>query len=253
MEKKRLLSCHGRCEFAAPSVSKRLEWSKRAQCWIWGFKVPAYLFCQRQLTEVSTVSAWLLKVQWSCVVTHRSKSTKDILAHQSKYGKIGRRSAKRIQYRQHPHFLRERQQIHCLDRILPTILSHRGYAPDASLSWTPRPTTRRWVQYRLREHDKRVKHWKKIGFISQWQAMGELILLIAFAIHWLNHVFHVNLGYCSRNGEDPILKERLFGVTGHQGNHGEDVKELYYYLDSTPTHSYMKFLYLSVETTTWDS
>lgn len=45
------------------------------------------------------------------------------------------------------------------------------------------------------------------------------------------------------NGEDPILKERLFGVTGHQGNHGEDVKEMYYYLDSTPTHSYMKFLY----------
>ncbi|KAF9501663.1 glycoside hydrolase family 63 protein [Pleurotus eryngii] len=45
------------------------------------------------------------------------------------------------------------------------------------------------------------------------------------------------------NGEDPILKERMFGVTGHQGNHGEDVKELYYYLDSTPTHSYMKFLY----------
>ena len=39
------------------------------------------------------------------------------------------------------------------------------------------------------------------------------------------------------------MKERLFGVTGHQGNHGEDVKELYYYLDSTPTHSYMKFLY----------
>ncbi|KAF7376117.1 hypothetical protein MSAN_00026600 [Mycena sanguinolenta] len=45
------------------------------------------------------------------------------------------------------------------------------------------------------------------------------------------------------NEKDPILKERLFGVTGHQGNHGEDVKELYYYLDSTPTHSYMKFLY----------
>jgi hypothetical protein len=45
------------------------------------------------------------------------------------------------------------------------------------------------------------------------------------------------------NGRDPILKERLFGLTGHQGNHGEDVKELYYYLDSTPTHSYMKYLY----------
>src|SRR3989440_217681 len=45
------------------------------------------------------------------------------------------------------------------------------------------------------------------------------------------------------NGLDPILKERLFGLTGHQGNHGEDVKELYYYLDNTPTHSYMRMLY----------
>jgi hypothetical protein len=45
------------------------------------------------------------------------------------------------------------------------------------------------------------------------------------------------------NGKDSILKERLFGLTGPQGNHGEDVKEYYYYLDSTPTHSYMKMLY----------
>ncbi len=45
------------------------------------------------------------------------------------------------------------------------------------------------------------------------------------------------------NGKDPILKERMFGLTGSEGNHGEDVKELYYYLDSTPTHSYMKHLY----------
>lgn len=45
------------------------------------------------------------------------------------------------------------------------------------------------------------------------------------------------------NGQDPILKERLFGLTGNQGNHGEDVKEYYFYLDSTPTHSYMKGLY----------
>ncbi|MFI5316964.1 MAG: glucosidase [Myxococcota bacterium] len=62
------------------------------------------------------------------------------------------------------------------------------------------------------------------------------------------------LGICDRqarlcfalalwNGRDPILKERLFGLTGPQGNHGEDVKELYYYLDSTPTHSYLKALY----------
>jgi len=45
------------------------------------------------------------------------------------------------------------------------------------------------------------------------------------------------------NGKDPFIKERLFGVNNPQGNHGEDVKELYYYLDSTPTHSYMKMLY----------
>ncbi len=45
------------------------------------------------------------------------------------------------------------------------------------------------------------------------------------------------------NGNDAILKERLFGLTGTEGNHGEDVKEYYFYLDSTPTHSYMKFLY----------
>ena len=45
------------------------------------------------------------------------------------------------------------------------------------------------------------------------------------------------------NGRDPILKERMFGLTNSQGNHGEDVKEYYFYLDSTPTHSYMKYLY----------
>jgi hypothetical protein len=45
------------------------------------------------------------------------------------------------------------------------------------------------------------------------------------------------------NGKDPILKERIFGLTGPEGNHGEDVKEYYFYLDSTPTHSYMKMLY----------
>src|SRR5215207_4188284 len=45
------------------------------------------------------------------------------------------------------------------------------------------------------------------------------------------------------NGRDPILKERFFGLTNNEGNHGEDVKELYYYLDATPTHSYLKMLY----------
>ena len=45
------------------------------------------------------------------------------------------------------------------------------------------------------------------------------------------------------NGKDPFLKERLFGLASAEGNHGEDVKECYYYVDGTPTHSYMKFLY----------
>src|SRR5262249_24984667 len=45
------------------------------------------------------------------------------------------------------------------------------------------------------------------------------------------------------NGRDPIVKERIFGLTGSEGNHGEDVKEYYFYLDSTPTHSFMKYLY----------
>src|SRR3954454_17570908 len=61
-------------------------------------------------------------------------------------------------------------------------------------------------------------------------------------------------GFCDRhqlicfavsmwNGSDPFLKERLFGLSGPEGNHGEDVKECYFYLDNTPTHSYMKYLY----------
>src|SRR5215213_4030281 len=45
------------------------------------------------------------------------------------------------------------------------------------------------------------------------------------------------------NGKDPILKERLYGLTNSEGNHGEDCKEIYYYLDCTPTHSYQKMLY----------
>ena len=45
------------------------------------------------------------------------------------------------------------------------------------------------------------------------------------------------------NGQDPIVKEKMFGLTSSQGNHGEDVKEYYFYLDNTPTHSYMKYLY----------
>ena len=58
-----------------------------------------------------------------------------------------------------------------------------------------------------------------------------------------NRFQNICLGVALWNEKDPILKERLFGLTGTEGNHGEDVKEYYFYLDSTPTHSYMKMLY----------
>ncbi len=58
-----------------------------------------------------------------------------------------------------------------------------------------------------------------------------------------DHLQRFNLSLALWNGSDPILKERLFGLTNSEGNHGEDVKELYYYLDATPTHSYLKMLY----------
>src|SRR5215472_13605013 len=54
---------------------------------------------------------------------------------------------------------------------------------------------------------------------------------------------HLCFALACWNGRDPILKERLFGLTNNEGNHGEDVKEYYFYLDSTPTHSWMRFLY----------
>src|ERR1041385_7980293 len=53
---------------------------------------------------------------------------------------------------------------------------------------------------------------------------------------------HLCLSLALWNGRDPILKERMFGLTNSEGNHGEDVKELYYFLDATPTHSYLRML-----------
>ena len=54
---------------------------------------------------------------------------------------------------------------------------------------------------------------------------------------------HICFALALWNERDPFLKERLFGLSGPEGNHGEDVKEYYFYLDNTPTHSYLKFLY----------
>ncbi|HXJ43050.1 MAG TPA: hypothetical protein VNH18_27465, partial [Bryobacteraceae bacterium] len=120
---------------------------------------------------------------------------------------------------------------------------------------------------RLAEADSRSTHWKRWGpYVSEraWGTVREDYSADGDAWTFLPHdharsrAYRWNedgiAGICDRhqkicfaiamwNGRDPILKERLFGLNGHEGNHGEDVKECYYYLDSTPTHSYMKHLY----------
>jgi hypothetical protein len=90
------------------------------------------------------------------------------------------------------------------------------YSPDGS-SW----------EYFPHEHARsRAYRWGEDGLLGITDREGRLCFSLAL---W--------------NRRDPILKERLFGLTGPEGNHGEDVKEAYFYLDSTPTHSYMKALY----------
>src|SRR6201993_3843819 len=121
--------------------------------------------------------------------------------------------------------------------------------------------------HRLDEARQRKKHWKRWGpYLSerQWGTVREDYSPkgAAWEFFPLEHA-HARTyrwgedgigGICDRhqficfalalwNGRDPILKERIFGLTGNEGNHGEDVKEYYFYLDSTPTHSYMKCLY----------
>src|SRR5919201_1117057 len=82
---------------------------------------------------------------------------------------------------------------------------------------------------RLREDGRRQKNWKR------WGEDG----LLGICDRQCRLCFALALW----NGRDPILKERLFGLTSPEGNHGEDVKEAYYYLDATPTNSYLKALY----------
>ena len=83
-----------------------------------------------------------------------------------------------------------------------------------------------WKSFTHDDARSRAYRWGEDGLLGWTDRFGRLCFSLAL---W--------------NGKDPILKERLFGLTGPQGNHGEDVKELYYYLDSTPTHSYAKGLY----------
>jgi len=111
---------------------------------------------------------------------------------------------------------------------------------DAWRRWGPYLSERAWGTVRedyspdgnawdYLSHDaarSRVYRWNEDGLAGISDDKGQMCFAIAL---W--------------NGHDPILKERLFGLTGPQGNHGEDVKEVYFYLDNTPTHSYMRMLY----------
>lgn len=120
---------------------------------------------------------------------------------------------------------------------------------------------------RLQEDKEKKKHWKKWGpYLTdrQWGTVREDYSSDGAAWENVTHDHARSKAYrwgeegiaglsdhrqilCMSwafwNGKDPFLKERFFGLTGNQGNHGEDVKEIYFYQDSTPTHSYMKMLY----------
>ena len=122
-------------------------------------------------------------------------------------------------------------------------------------------------EQRLEESRQREGHWKRWGpYLAerQWGTVREDYSPGGTAWEYFPHEHARSrtfrwgedgiAGICDRhqyicfalalwNRHDPILKERLFGLTGNEGNHGEDVKEYYFYLDSTPTHSYMKYLY----------
>lgn len=120
---------------------------------------------------------------------------------------------------------------------------------------------------RLHAHQQRLADWKRWGpYLSEraWGTVREDYSPHGSAWDYLPHDHarsrayrwnedglaglsdrnqHLCFALALWNGRDPILKERLFGLTGSEGNHGEDVKEYYFYLDSTPTHSYMRMLY----------
>jgi hypothetical protein len=83
-----------------------------------------------------------------------------------------------------------------------------------------------WSYFSHDQARSRAYHWGEDGLAGLSDDKQQLCFALAL---W--------------NGRDPIIKERFFGLTNSEGNHGEDVKESYFYLDSTPTHSYMRWLY----------
>ena len=120
---------------------------------------------------------------------------------------------------------------------------------------------------RLQEDQDKTRYWKRWGpYMSErsWGTVREDYSKGGDPWNFVSHDMARSkafrwgedglAGYCDRyqllcfslalwNGKDPILKERAFGLVPSEGNHGEDVKEYYFYLDSSPSHSYMKYLY----------
>jgi hypothetical protein len=125
---------------------------------------------------------------------------------------------------------------HLLDTVEGTRLSDR----ETWLQWGPYLAERQWGTVR-EDYSATGDAWDYFPFdharsrVYRWGEDG----IAGFTDDRLRWCLSLALW----NGRDPILKERLFGLTNEQGNHGEDVKELYYYLDGTPTHSYMRMLY----------
>src|SRR5712671_263428 len=129
------------------------------------------------------------------------------------------------------------------------------------------PANAKPEQQRLDEANARRQAWRNWGpYVSerQWGTVREDYSADGDAWNYLPHEHARSRayrwgedgigGFCDSkqtlclavalwNGRDPILKERMFGLSNREGNHGEDVKEYYFYLDNTPTHSYMKYLY----------
>jgi hypothetical protein len=152
----------------------------------------------------------------------RGESAKQLRRH-----KMSRNpESARLQEASTPETLRFRQQV--------------GIGKKAWRKWGPYLSERQWGTVREDysqdgnawnhfTHDQarsRAYHWGEDGLAG----LSDEKQLLCFSVAlW--------------NGKDSILKERLFGLTNSEGNHGEDVKEYYFYLDSTPTHSYMKYLY----------
>lgn len=106
--------------------------------------------------------------------------------------------------------------------------------------WGPYMTERQWGTVR-EDYSADGNAW---GFLSHDMARSKAYRWGEDGIGGIcDNKGHINIAFSFWNHQDGIIKERLYGLTSHEANHGEDVKELYYYLDSTPTHSYMKMLY----------